>query len=244
MPIDGNENGDFLTRERAALGDDANLFSTPHDASVPSAQVDEDNLLDDRNDADDGGMSAFQSSFPSIDGTTNNAVRFPTSLQNNNILTHSIFQRLGAGGATNGSNAGSSRPYTPQAPTHFDDGEEPQVIKDWRERREQAIQRREDAAAARKEDTIKDAQKAVDEFYENYNNKRDKSIAQTRKDAEKFLESREDTTAGGTSWERIAKLVDLKGSKGGQGAAGGKERFRDLLGALVKDENAPGAKGY
>ena len=161
------------------------------------------------------------------------------------MLTNSISQRLGAGGATGGGGATSSRPYTPQAPTHIDDdGEEPQVIKDWRERREQAIQHREDAAAARKEDSVKDAQKAVDEFYENYNNKRDKSIAQTRKDAEKFLESREDTTAGGTSWERIAKLVDLKGPKGAQGTAVGKERFRDLLAVLVKDENAPGAKGY
>ena len=69
-------------------------------------------------------------------------------------------------------------------------------------------------------------------------------MAQTRKEAEEFMAGREDTSSGGTSWERIAKLVDLsgKGSKGG--AAGtGKERFRELLVGLKKDEKAPGAGG-
>ncbi len=44
-------------------------------------------------------------------------------------------------------------------------------------------------------------------------------------------------------WERIAKLVDIsgKGTKGGA-AGSGKERFRELLGSLRKDEKAPGAE--
>ncbi len=117
------------------------------------------------------------------------------------------------------------------------------MIKEWRERRSLAIQHREDAAAERKSSTVKAAQESIDEFYENYNNKKEKNIAQTRKDAETFLEKREDTTAGGTSWERIAKLVDVKGGKTPVAAAG-KERFRDLLLSLSKDDNAPGAKGY
>jgi hypothetical protein len=59
------------------------------------------------------------------------------------------------------------------------------------------------------------------------------------------LESREDTAAGGTSWERIAKLVDLSG-KGARGGASGSEKakFRELLMSLKKDEKAPGATGY
>ena len=66
-------------------------------------------------------------------------------------------------------------------------------------------------------------------------------MGQTRKESEEFLAKREDTTAGGTSWERISKLVDVRGSKGG---AVGKETFRDLLVDLTKDKEAPGAKGY
>lgn len=58
------------------------------------------------------------------------------------------------------------------------------------------------------------------------------------------MANRENTTAGGTSWERIAKLVDLSG-KGGKGGAGGsgKEKFREMLLDLRKDEKAPGAAG-
>lgn len=92
---------------------------------------------------------------------------------------------------------------------------------------------------------MKAAQQNIDDFYENYNSKKEKTIAQTRRDAEEFLENREDTAAGGTSWERIAKLVDLSG-KGARGGAAGsdKAKFRELLMSLRKDEKAPGATGY
>ena len=92
-------------------------------------------------------------------------------------------------------------------------------------------------------------------------------MAKYRKDAEEFLAKREDTSSGGTSWERISKLVDLsgKGAKGmycffsfayrelwvyandrwiGGAAGGGKEKFKQLLVDLKKDPNAPGASGY
>lgn len=97
----------------------------------------------------------------------------------------------------------------------------------------------------RKEETIKTAQSSIDDFYENYNTKKEKMIAQTRKEAEEFLAGRQDTSSGGTSWERIAKLVDLSGKGARGGASGtGKERFRELLLSLKKDEKAPGASGY
>ncbi len=59
------------------------------------------------------------------------------------------------------------------------------------------------------------------------------------------MNSREDTTSGGTSWERISKLVDVsgKGAKGGASGSG-KDRFRELLVSLRKDGKAPGAGGY
>jgi len=119
------------------------------------------------------------------------------------------------------------------------------VIREWRERRDLALQHRDEVSANRKAETVKSAQQAIDDFYENYNNKKDKTTAQTRKEAEEFLKNREDTTAGGTSWERIGKLVDLSGKGAGGGAQGsGKAKFRELLLSLRKDENAPGATGY
>lgn len=123
--------------------------------------------------------------------------------------------------------------------------EEPEVIKEWREKRDAQIAKRAQQHEEQKAETIAEAQRNIDDFYENYNNKKEKNIAQTRKEAEAFLANREDTTSGGTSWERIAKLVDVSGKGNKGGAAGsGKERFRELLLSLRKDEKAPGAEGY
>lgn len=116
--------------------------------------------------------------------------------------------------------------------------------REWRERRDAEIARRAEISNEKKEATIKKAREDIDDFYVSYNNKTDKLRAQTRADAEQFLANREDTSAGGTSWERIAKLVDIsgKGAKGGASGSG-KERFRELLLDLKKDQNAPGASG-
>jgi hypothetical protein len=141
-----------------------------------------------------------------------------------------------------GSITGPSYPSTYTAPS---DEAEPEPIRAWRERRDAQLQERAERSAAKKAETIKAAQQSIDEFYENYNAKKEKNIAQTRREAEEFLASREDTSAGGTSWERIAKLVDLSGKGVKGGAAGtGKERFREMLMSLKKDEKAPGASGY
>ena len=130
-------------------------------------------------------------------------------------------------------------------PSFEEPEEEPEVIKEWRARRDAQKAHRDEISAEKKAQTIKEAQQAIDDFYDNYNDKKEKNIAQTRREAEEFLDSRDDTTAGGTSWERIAKLVDLSGKGMKGGATGtGKERFRELLLSLRKDEKAPGATGY
>ena len=50
----------------------------------------------------------------------------------------------------------------------------------WRERQALDIQRRDELSENRKRETIEKAQRAVDDFYENYNAKRDKAIELTR----------------------------------------------------------------
>jgi hypothetical protein len=122
--------------------------------------------------------------------------------------------------------------------------DEPEVIKEWRESRDAANTKRAQQFARQREETIKEARQNIDDFYDNYNVKKEKGIAQTRKEAEQFLANREDTVSGGTSWERIAKLVDTSGKGAKGGAAGsGKEKFREMLVSLKKDEKAPGAQG-
>lgn len=130
-------------------------------------------------------------------------------------------------------------PYRPATPE-----EEPEVIAQWRAKRDADIARRDELSGERKAATIKEAQQAIDDFYDTYNDKKEKNVAQTRREADEFLANRDDTTAGGTSWERIAKLVDLSGKGMKGGAAGmGKERFREMLVSLKKDQGAPGATG-
>ena len=116
--------------------------------------------------------------------------------------------------------------------------------REWRERRDADLSRRAEASQEKKAATVKKAQEDVDDFYVSYGNRADKARAQTRKEAEEFLANREDTAVGGTSWERIAKLVDVSGKGAIGGASGsGKERFRELLLDLRKDQDAPGAGG-
>ncbi|KAI1771811.1 clathrin light chain [Hypoxylon cercidicola] len=147
--------------------------------------------------------------------------------------------------APGGTITGPSVSYNSGYGAYAEEEEEPEVIKQWREKRDASNAKRAEQFAAQKAETIKEAQQNIDDFYENYNSKKEKTIAQTRKEAEQFLASRDDTTSGGTSWERIAKLVDVsgKGQKGGASGSG-KERFRELLMSLRKDEKAPGAEGY
>ncbi|KAI1803390.1 clathrin light chain [Daldinia bambusicola] len=206
---------DFLARERALLGDDATQFTTGNE-SAALADPSSDDLL-----GGGGAESAqFESQFPDI-STSNEQV------------------------APGGTITGPSVSYNSGFNAYVGEEEESEVIKEWREKRDAANARRAEQFAAQKAETIKEAQQNIDDFYENYNSKKEKMIAQTRKDAEQFLASRDDTTSGGTSWERIAKLVDVsgKGQKGGASGSG-KERFRELLMSLRKDEKAPGAEGY
>lgn len=101
------------------------------------------------------------------------------------------------------------------------------------------IEKRDELSEKKKQETIAEAQRAIDDFYENYNRKRERSVAQAKKDQEAWLEERE-KSLGGSTWEQVTKLVDLseKGTKfGGRDTS----KFRELLLSLRKDEKAPGA---
>lgn len=157
-------------------------------------------------------------------------------------------------------------PFQPSPGASNDDDEEPEPIKcvppppcphpsnpplrhrTWRTHRHTALTQRSTLAASKRATTVTQAQQHIDDFYESYNVRKEKGMKKTRGEAEAFLKAREDMSAGGTSWERVARLLDLgKGGKGGKGmgeGGEGKERFRDLLLGLRGDEGAPGVGGY
>src|ERR1700744_776604 len=115
-----------------------------------------------------------------------------------------------------------SFPTSSSQPAYAVPKEAPAVIKEWRAARDAEIAKRDALSDERRAATVAEARTAIDDFYHSYNDKRDKNVALTRREAEPFLASRDDTTAGGTSWERIARLVDLsgKGVRGGAASSG------------------------
>ncbi|KAK7749920.1 Clathrin light chain [Cytospora paraplurivora] len=217
-PVDATADvDDFLAREKAVLGEDADKFASVEDGAA--FDNGDDDLLG------GGGEETvqFEQQFPDLSGPTNEAVA-----PGGNITA-----------------TGPSVSYNSGYAAYAEEEQEPEVIKEWREKRDATNAKRAEQFARQREETVAEAQRNIDDFYENYNNKKEKQIAASRKDAEQFLASREDTTSGGTSWDRIAKIVDVsgKGTKGGASGSG-KERFRELLTSLRKDEKAPGATGY
>jgi hypothetical protein len=69
------DNDDFLARERAALGEDADQFATPNDLTATAE--DEDDLIGGNDAAPQVGsqeLSGFESSFPALD-TGNEVMR-------------------------------------------------------------------------------------------------------------------------------------------------------------------------
>ncbi|KAE8146680.1 clathrin light chain [Aspergillus avenaceus] len=213
---------DFLARERAVLGDDAEQFTTAQDHVAENVDAGDD-LLGGADDVPVGAgpeMSGFESSFPAVE------------TQNEQV-------------APGGMITGTGAPFPPTGYSSYQQPEEEaEPVREWRERRDADLQRRAEISEEKKESNVNKAREDIDDFYVSYNNKTDKLRAQTRADAEQFLANREDTSSGGTSWERIAKLVDVsgKGPKGGANGSG-KVRFREMLVDLRKDQNAPGVSG-
>lgn len=119
-------------------------------------------------------------------------------------------------------------------------------IKEWKERRNLEISKR-DEIANRKLNEIKEkAKQNIDDFYENYNNKKDVAINQTKKEEDEFLAKRDSFLERGTVWDRSIELLNLnKNSKSiDPENLRDKTKFKDLLLALKGKENVPGAAGY
>lgn len=188
-------NDDFISRERAVLGEDADAFAAEDEAVVNKASV--------------------ESSFPALnDSATNLRMSDPRP----ESLLPSETKKLSL--------------------------EDSEPIKEWKARQELEIQRRDELSESKRNETLEKAKKAIDDFYENYNSKRDDAIDQTENEAKEFIEQRDSAVAGGgTSWDRIVKLIDIS-DKGTKSGGRDKSRFRELLLSLKGDANAPGAAGY
>ncbi|KAG0347195.1 hypothetical protein BG004_008234 [Podila humilis] len=262
---DFDPTADFLAREQAALGGDADFLagfssSTPT-APSSSAAVVNDPTLD------------FESNFPAFDNAATSSITSPpmssTSLHNTPSVVvadddfgafHSDFpaidtsdvpasqmfaasipiQATGASGFSN-----SPSPSISRAPQFKEPSQEtavPEVVREWREKQAAIVAEKDERSEEKRQETIGAAHEAIDRFYEDYNQKKSKSLAENRDKEEAFLAKRDDVSSG-TQWERINRHLDSSPAAVSAALKAGRRdtsRMRDLLRDLEKDPNAPG----
>lgn len=130
------------------------------------------------------------------------------------------------------------------------DEEEPQVIKDWREKQAAEIIARDEASKAKRQEAIARAERSIDAFYEEYTKKKEKNIRENKEAEAEYLASLSSALSTGTTWERIADLIELQNSQSktlSRTGAGTSDlaRFKEVLLRLKREgPSAPGAAGY
>jgi hypothetical protein len=129
---------------------------------------------------------------------------------------------------------------TPQANQY--EGES-KHLEEWKQRRELEISERENANSKKKEEIISEAQLTIDDFYDNYNNKKEQHTKEVLKEQETFFEKRDGFLKNGTLWDRVGQLIDEVGDLP-ENEDRDKTRFKGLLKKLKGKENVPGAGGY
>ncbi|ODV93149.1 hypothetical protein PACTADRAFT_51776 [Pachysolen tannophilus NRRL Y-2460] len=202
---------DFLSREKQLLGDE---FATDKDADlIKQAQDDEEE--------DDEEVRNFENQFPDVNGENQHAEAEQDDDEYDDFK---------------GEKGAESNTF--QHSSQILNKEDSIPLKEWKERRDLEISKRDEIAKAKAADIKKKAQQGIDDFYESYNNKKQVGIENTRKRETEFLEKRDKFIEKGTIWSRSVELLELKSDKKDD------DRFKQLLLKLSKDENAPGAAGY
>ncbi|EMR09004.1 hypothetical protein PNEG_02779 [Pneumocystis murina B123] len=112
-------------------------------------------------------------------------------------------------------------------------------LEKWKQQREANIQKQEEEDRLKKENKIENAKKAIDNFFESYNRKKQEKIQKNREKQKEFLLNR-DKDISGMLWDRVVKLLNLSETSTGLEDSN-MSKFKELLLKLQKDPNAPGA---
>ncbi|KAG9312174.1 clathrin light chain-domain-containing protein [Chiua virens] len=128
--------------------------------------------------------------------------------------------------------------------------DEPEVIREWREKQAEEIKQRDEASKAKRQETISKAEAAIDQFYEEYAAKKERSIRENKDEEAEYLENLQSSLTKGTTWERICNTIELQNSQSKTIARTGAgtidlTRFKEVLLRLKREgDAAPGAAGY
>ncbi|KAJ1660475.1 Clathrin light chain [Dispira simplex] len=225
---------EFLAREQAVLGDNADFLNTLGSGSEVTGTTEPD-------------FGAFGS--PSMDQMDRTAQvispssAFPDVTPDPNAAN--LFQSF-----PDVDSAGNPMYASPSAQDGSPFAEsESDFIHGWRQKQVTLIEERDQKSKTTHEETLKKAMQDIDQFYEDYNTKKEQTITHNRAN-EKFEIQQANT---GTPWERVYRQIDLATGGFGNGRPKSKKdsvtagstrdtsRFRELIADLRKDPNAPGS---
>lgn len=210
---------DLAARERELLGEAgaAELVGSSGDAEVSDAEPETHVEIENRDVAEE--LDKADSSAPTAEGTPEPSTDAPAFVP-------------GAGPSA----------YVPKKV----DLKESKFLKEWKAKSEEKLEQKDKASAEKRESTREKARKQVDDFYENYNAKKEKEATKVHDDAKEFGDKRDKAIGSGegTTWDRINKLMDGLGRPAEGVAPADKKRFAELVQSLKGDVNAPGAAGY
>ncbi|KAG1172433.1 hypothetical protein G6F70_002557 [Rhizopus microsporus] len=202
---------DFLARERAALGEDADLFNTEPIQSPAVTNLMTPSTLP-------MSPSVFTeptptTSAPPVDNTYSSfEAEFPKAEE---LETSQAFYKA----------------LLPE--------EEPETVRQWREKQAEVIAERDAVSSKKKEDLVKQAREEIDKFYEDYNDKKQRAIEENRAREESTEKNRENISSSSNVWERVVSEIDIKSAKTGYHTRD-VSRMKELLLDLRKDTSAPG----
>lgn len=135
----------------------------------------------------------------------------------------------------------SQYPATSESET-FIPGETPEPIRLWKSKRDEEIAEKDKISALKIDEITANARKLTDQFYEDYNGKKEAKISQIEEEEANFIAKRDSFFKNDSSvWDRAIKLIDLKKSTGTTGNNRDKTRFRDIMLGLKDKLDVPGA---
>lgn len=183
----------------------------------------------------DDPIDQFESNFPEVDASVSAAVPAPAPAP-----------------APEPTPAAEPRaaPEAPKLTSYQNIDEETQPLREWRERQDEEIARRDAQAERVRGETISHAEQEIDKFYADYNAQKEKNIKRNKENEARFQDERTRELAEGTTWARVTKLLDLQNSQSKTIAklgAGSTDltRMKELYLSLRREgDTAPGAAGY
>ncbi|KAI9094721.1 clathrin light chain-domain-containing protein [Phlyctochytrium arcticum] len=265
LPMAEDPTADFLAREQAALGADAALFgnSLSTDNFPPTESREAENAFAFAGENNQSELPVF-----SPNQTADASFAFESTAANEGE-TGGVYGIDTQENTVNFDHTGVSSVGSAFSPAKRDIEPESDNIRQWREDFNAKIAERDAKLKEKHQATLDAAKEAIERFYAEYNEKKNKSI-QKNKEAEKRGTAEREDTASGNIWDRVVRQIETtsqattsasskarvdlkqgrptddkgKDSKAAKQALKTRDtaRMKQLLMSLKKDPKAPGVE--